>query len=332
MIVLSLIVLFITFVTSFFVTKKWIQIAHQFGLVGKDMNKFRKPEVAESGGVSVIIAISIGLLLYVALKTFVLGSETHVMETLALLVTFLLSGFLGFVDDILGWKKGLKQWQKPLFTIPAALPLAVISAGVSTMCVPLIGCIDLGVLYPLVIVPAVIIIAANGFNMLAGYNGLEAGQGTIILSFLCLIFYLTNQYWLSFIALIGIAALLAFLKFNWYPAKVFPGDSLTYSIGAFIGALAVLGNAEKAFAILFIPYVLDFILKARSKFKAETFAKANPDNSLELLYEKLYSTMHVVLWLLKKIKRKVYERDVMACMFAVQILCGLISLLVYVWM
>jgi UDP-N-acetylglucosamine--dolichyl-phosphate N-acetylglucosaminephosphotransferase len=50
------------------------------------------------------------------------------------------------MDDMLGWKRGLRQWQKPIFTFFAALPIMVINAGQSTMNLPLIGSVDFGIL------------------------------------------------------------------------------------------------------------------------------------------------------------------------------------------
>jgi len=38
------------------------------------------------------------------------------------------------------------------------------------------GAVDWGIFYPLAIIPIGIVGAANAYNMLAGYNGLEAGM------------------------------------------------------------------------------------------------------------------------------------------------------------
>ena len=78
---------------------------------------------------------------------------------------------------------------------------------------------------------------------------------------------MTGDTWLSLIALIMIASLLAFYIFNKVPAKVFPGDVLTYSIGSLIASIAILGNIEKIAIWFFIPYILDTILKTRGKYK-----------------------------------------------------------------
>ena len=320
----------LTFFTTYFIIKKWIKVAHKFGLVGKDMNKYNKPKVAEAGGIGVLMGLIVGILFFISMKTYVIGTETHLIEIFALLVSTLIAGFIGFIDDILGWLKGLPQLQKVLMTITFTLPLVVIAAGTTTINLPFLGSIDFGILYPLLIVPLIIIITSNGFNLLAGYNGLEGGQGVIILSSMAIIFFITHQYWLVLITSLAISSLIAFLIFNKFPSKVFPGDSLTYSIGTLIGVLAILGNIEKALIILYLIYVLDFILVARSKFKAEAFAKVNKDNSLELPYKKFYDTTHVVIYLLKKIKKKVYEPEVVYTIWIFQIILGIFSILLYV--
>ncbi len=100
------------------------------------------------------------------------------------------------------------------------------------MSLPFIGTIDIGLLYPLLIIPIGIIGASNAFNMLAGYNGLEAVMGVVILSTLGLIAYSIGNTVAVVISvtITTISALIALLYFNKYPAKVFPGDTLTYCL------------------------------------------------------------------------------------------------------
>ncbi len=314
-IVFGLLVFLVTFFITVFLVSNWIKKARSIGLVGKDMNKHNKPEIPEAGGIAFLLGTTTGIFFYIFLKTFYFHTNTAIIEIFALTVTILLAGFLGFLDDVLGWKKGLKRWQKPLLTVPIGIPLAVVNAGQSVMNVPFFGVVDFGIIYPLVIVPLGIVLAANGFNMLAGYNGLEAGMGLIILSALGLISWKINSnLWLATVCFIASASLLAFLVFNWYPAKIFPGDSLTYAVGALIAAVAILGNMEKIAIILFIPFISDALLslipEAMGESKKEAFGKPNPDGSLEMPYPKIYGLEHLGLWIVKKIKRKAYERDV----------------------
>jgi UDP-N-acetylglucosamine--dolichyl-phosphate N-acetylglucosaminephosphotransferase len=312
------------FFGTYVLTRKWISVAKNIKLVGKDMNKYEKPLVSEGGGVAVALTIIVSILFYIFFKTFLIGNETNLIEIFAVLVTVIIAGFVGFLDDMLGWLKGLRQKTKVLLTLAIALPLVVINAGQSTMALPLIGLVNFGIFYPLLIVPLAIICATNGYNMLAGYNGLEASMGVIIISTLSYVSFLNGYFWLTMIGLIAVSSLLAFLVFNWYPSKIFPGDSLTYTLGALIAAMAILGNMQTIGLILFIPYMCDFILTSRTKMQAEAFAKVNKDNSLELPYDKFYDSTHVAIAVLKKIKRKVYEKDVVICILGLEALLALV--------
>ncbi len=324
--VLAGIILMFSFGLTLFLTKRWIRSAKAAKLVGKDMNKHNYPSIPRSGGLVVAIVICFALLIYIFLKTFSLVGSTsvHVVETFAITATVLLAGFIGFIDDVLGWKEGLTQLQKVLLTIPIALPLTVLYVDQTVI----LGNVDLGLLYPLLIVPLGVIGSTNGFNLLAGYNGLEASMGLVIFAVFGFTGLLVVKLWIALIAFVVCACLLAFLAFNWYPAKVFPGNSFTYSIGALIATLAILGNMETIAVWLFIPYFLEILLYFRARVidkmgDVQAFAKPNKDGSLEMPYKKVYDTTHFAIWFLKKVKGKVYERDVVLFLIAVQALIAI---------
>jgi UDP-N-acetylglucosamine--dolichyl-phosphate N-acetylglucosaminephosphotransferase len=328
--ILAGIILLLSFALTLFLTKRWIKSAKSANLVGKDMNKPVYPLIPRSGGLIVAIVICFSLLIYIFLKTFsLLGiPSSNVIEVFAISATVLLAGFIGFIDDVLGWKNGLSQLQKVLLTIPIALPLTVINAGQSIIQIPILGNVDLGLLYPLLIVPLGVIGATNGFNLLAGYNGLEAGMGLVIFAVFGFTGIVVGRLWIALIAFIVCACLLAFLVFNWYPAKIFPGNSFSYSIGALIATLAILGSMERIAVWLFIPYVLEILLYIRARVidrmgDVQAFAKPNEDGSLELPYAHIYDTTHLAIWVLKRAKAKVYERDVVLLVIAVQILIAI---------
>ncbi len=336
-VVLVAVILVLSFSSTFFLTRKWIRSAENAKLLGKDMNKYEKPLVSRSGGIAVALVICFSLLIYIFLKSFYWDTETNVVEAFAISATALLAGFIGFTDDILGWKQGLTQFQKFLLTIPLALPLMVIKLDpkYSVMEIPFFGRVNLGRVYPLLVVPVGIIGAANGFNLLAGYNGLEAGMGLIIFTTFGVASLIVEKLWISLIAFIVSATLLAFLYFNWYPAKVLPGNSFTYSVGALIAITAILGNMERLAVWLFLLYFVEGLLYFRARVidragDVQAFAKPNEDNSLEMPYEKIYDTTHFAVWFLKKVKRKVYEKDVVRFLLFVQFLIALSGLVLFI--
>jgi len=143
---------------------------------------------------------------------------------------------------------------------------------------------------------------------------------------------IVENYWISLIAFIVSASLLAFLLFNWYPAKVFPGNSFSYSIGSLIAVVAILGNMEKLAVWLFSLYFIEGLLYFRARVidkagDVQAFGVPNEDGSLEMPYEKVYDTTHFALWALKKVKKKVYERDVVCFVLFVQFVLALFGLL-----
>lgn len=332
-------IIFASLIASFLVTlfclPFWIRRAKKSGLTGKDMNKKGNPEVAELGGVIVITGFLIGVLIYLALDTFYLHHSSIEMQLnrdlkiAAALLTIMVITMIGLVDDILGWKIGLRQWQKPILVALAALPLMVVNSGTSEIAVPFFGSVDIGILFPLVLIPIAISGASNAFNMLAGYNGLEAGMGIIILSALGYEVWRNDIGWVAVLAFCMVFSLLAFYYYNKYPAKIFPGDSMTYPIGASIAIIAILGNIERLALFLFIPYFIEFILKFRGLMQKESFAVPNDDHSLAKPYEKYYGIEHIAIDVIKKIKGKAYEKDVVHAILAFELIIAVIGLMIW---
>ncbi len=329
--------LFIPLILSFFAClltlPYWIRKTKYIGLLWEDLNKFGHPKrVAASGGIVVVMSFTLGVLLYIAIRTFFTGGNGKSLEILALLSVILILAIVGLTDDLLGWRHGGLSARVRLFlAFMAAIPLVVINAGEHLMSIPFIGLVNLGFAYPLIIIPLGIAGATTTYNMLAGYNGLETGQGILILSALSIVAFLTGNSWLSLVGLCMVVALAAFLIFNKFPAKVFPGDILTYSIGALIACMAILGNFEKIAIFFFIPYILEVFLKLRGKLKKQSFAKPNKDNSLEMLYKKIYGLEHIALWFLKKIKKngKVYEKEVVYALWIFQIIIIILGFIIF---
>ncbi len=328
--------LFLTVLLSFILTivilPKWIRKCHQVGLLWEDMNKYNKPKnVAASGGIVVILAFVLSVLAYIAIRTFLnydLNGTT--IKIFALISVLLILAIVGLADDLLGWKQGGLSWKFRIFlALLASIPLVVINAGASTISLPVIGPINLGLIYPLILIPLGIAGATTTYNFLAGFNGLEAGQGIIILSFLSFVAYATGSSWLALIGLCMVASLVAFYLYNKVPAKVFPGDIMTWAVGALIAIMAILGNFEKIAVFIFSLYILETVLKVRGKLKKYSFGIPSKDGSLELPYDKIYGLTHLSIWILKKFKTKVYEKDVVYFISIVQILICLIALLIF---
>ena len=328
-------ILLIPILASFFVTlfiiPFWIRKAKQIGLVWKDMNKLSHEKVAGSGGIIAVFGFIIGVLFYIAYSVFILDiNDSRLIEILALLNVILISAGVGLIDDLFGWQHGgLSRRSRLILVFLAAIPLMAINAGKSTVSLPFLGVVNLGIFYPLIIIPIGIIGATYTFNFLAGYNGLEAGQGIILLSAVGLVAFFTGNSWLFIIALTMAAALLAFLFYNFHPAKVFPGDSLTYTVGGLIAIISILGNFEKVAVFFFIPYMIETILKLRGRLLKQSFGKPLEDGFLDLRYSKLYGLEHISIFLQKKFNIKPTEKKVVYSIWIFQIIIILFVFVIF---
>jgi len=323
---------FVSFIVSIFLTKSLIPFFKGNNIIALDLHKRKKPKLANGGGIPVTLSLMTGLMFFIAIQTFVFNKMDQMVYLFASVLTILLITIIGFFDDlnssdvVVGLKKirkGLKKWQKPLFTIPAAIPLMVVSAGETTMNVPLLGPINFGIVYPLILIPIGVVCAANAVNLLGGFNGSEAGMGVVYCSFLGLYALTHGELVSSAIFFSTTGALLGFLKFNWFPAKILSGDSLTYCLGSVVAAGVIVGDMERAGIIMMVPFIIEFLLKLRSKFTASCLGKLRGDGKLSSPYGKnVYSWTHIIMNF-----GTLTERQVTTILIIIQTIFGLLLFL-----
>ena len=319
-----------SFLVTLFLMPIWIKKAKQIGLLWEDKNKLGKEKIAGSGGLVVLVGFIISVFIFVAYRTFYFKETSYLIQIISLTAVVLLAAGVGLIDDLLGWQHGgLSKRSRLIMIAISAIPLMAINAGRHAISLPIFGTVDFGLLYPLVLIPLGIVGATVTFNFLAGFNGLEAGQGAILLSALALVAFVTGNSWLALINLFMVFALLAFLIYNFVPARVFPGDVLTYAVGSLIAITAILGSFEKVAIFFFIPYILETILKLRGKLGKHSFGKPQKDGSLELLHGKIYGLTHLSIWLLKKLGIKPTEKKVVYSIWLFQIIVIAVGLIIF---
>ncbi len=319
-------------VTSFVLTPKIIEFLRASQIIAVDLNKKEKPRLPAGGGICVAPGILAGILFYIGLQTFVpliSSSNTQATSTplIAVISSILIVTLSGFLDDLnvkakavptkdgMNVKVGFPQWVKPLLTVPAAVPLMVVNAGATTMALPVIGVIDFGILYPLFIIPVGFVGASNMVNMLGGFNGIEAGMGAVYTFSLGVFALMVGRTQAAVLFLTGFVTLLAFLRYNWYPARILPGDSLTYFLGSLVAAGVIIGNMERAGLLVMLPFVIEFVLKARSKFRASSLGKLRADGRMDPPNgKKIYSWTHLIMNL-----GKLSEKQVTVAMILIQL-------------
>ena len=199
-----------------------------------------------------LIASAVGLLLdhffsgsgslTAAEQEYSSGRLVHMLVAVYLLP--LLNGLIGFVDDYIKLfkkrNKGLSAIQKLVlqFVAAAIYLYLMVRLGMldTSIDFPWSGSLDLGVFYYVVML-LVIVYIINCANLTDGIDGLAGSVALIV----CVMFYIL-AYGYPVAALIG--ALVAFLIFNFHPAKIFMGDTGSLFLGGFVVSLAMLTGSE----------------------------------------------------------------------------------------
>lgn len=285
------------------------------GFLVPDFADIRKRKAVRIGGLGLVAGFNMGILFAIAFTP-----QSYLIEIFAALATVMLIALMGFFTDLFK----VRQITRVIFPAVAALPLIAISAGVSRMSFPLVGPVELGIWYSLIIVPVGIMACSNLFNLLAGHNGLEAGTVMVAALALLIAVWLRHPENITSITLlIGlIGACLGFLVLNWYPAKVFPGDIGTYSMAAIFFAATVLSDMESIAIIAVMPQIMEFLMKGFSKWKAQNFGK--PDKKGRLHYDgKIYSWTHIFM---KAFKPKEWQLTLM--LMGTQMVFGAIAIFI----
>ena len=119
----------------------------------------------------------------------------------------------------------------------------------------------------------VTVFCTNSINILAGVNGLEAGQ-SLVLACGILLHNLVQlgaggadmpamargAHLFSVFLMAPMAAVTAaLLTFNWYPSRVFVGDTFTYFAGMTFAAAGLLGHFSETLLVFFAPQILNFL-------------------------------------------------------------------------
>ena len=231
---------------------------HNFGQNVRDdgpKSHLKKQGTPSMGGIFMIGAFAIATLFFVK-------DNPDAIVVLLITVGY---GLVGFLDDYIKVVKkrslGLRAWQKVVFqlivTILFAIYLLKMNDFGTEIYVPFTKgfYIDLGWLY----VPFLFFVmvgTVNSVNLTDGLDGLASGVTVLVATYFIFIAYAVNK---GLIPVCGaaIGALLGFLVFNSYPAKVFMGDTGSLALGGFVASVAILTKMPIMLVIVGFVYVCE---------------------------------------------------------------------------
>ena len=231
---------------------------HNFGQNVRDdgpKSHLKKQGTPSMGGIFMIGAFAIATLFFVK-------DNPDAIVVLLITVGY---GLVGFLDDYIKVVKkrslGLRAWQKVVFqlivTILFAIYLLKMNDFGTEIYVPFTKgfYINLGWLY----VPFLFFVmvgTVNSVNLTDGLDGLASGVTVLVATYFVFIAYAVNK---GLIPVCGaaIGALLGFLVFNSYPAKVFMGDTGSLALGDFVASVAILTKMPIMLVIVGFVYVCE---------------------------------------------------------------------------
>ena len=271
------------------------------GVLGRDLNKPDKPEVAEMGGIAAVVGVFAGVGVLVALD----GIDNIDLLNVSLSAA-LGAAFVGMLDDLFD----LRQRHKAILPFLIALPFA--ASADQRVVIPHIVELEFGP-WMILVAAFAVTCAANAANMLEGFNGLGTGLGIIMSLTLILLSIQHDRMDGVYLLVPLVGALTAFLWFNKYPAQVFPGDTMMLFMGASLAIAGILSNIEVQTAFIFIPMIIEFFLKLRGYFEGENYSKSTANGYLE--YQgKIESLTHIFMK-----HMRVNEKELVAFIWGLEI-------------
>jgi UDP-N-acetylglucosamine--dolichyl-phosphate N-acetylglucosaminephosphotransferase len=277
LIFMVLVFFFTPFAFSLIATPHVIRKSMEKGLIVKDMYKKDFPKVPSNGGLVLILVAFFSISI---VSLFYAKYIPSVNYTLFIIVG--LFALFGLLDDIIDIGRPAKLVLL-YYCSYALIPFAT----TTQLVLPLIGVVDLGIVYLQLILPTYVPVTANLVNMHSGFNGLAPGLSLMILSTLILKSLLDGEIFniLFIVSLTG--ALAGYYLFEKYPARMFWGNVGSLGIGAAIGATIVIQGYIISGFIMLIPHVVNFLLYVywrlnTNRYPISKFGKVRDDGTLEV--------------------------------------------------
>jgi len=233
MIIEYLIIFFATFFVTYILVPSNIKFSKKNRIIDKPSNRsVHFEQTPSAGGLSFAIPIILSLILFYFIKDFnIIFIKLSIANILILI--------LGILDD----KKKFTANYKLFFQIGIAIFLYYSGFEINLLSNPFGKTFELGFLsFPFTIIWFLLVM--NAFNLIDGMDGLAAGIALIVAFVLFAVGIRYGNYSVSLLAVSMMGSLAAFLKYNFYPARIFMGDTGSLFIGLNIAAISAMGTAQ----------------------------------------------------------------------------------------
>ena len=189
--------------------------------------KMHKGNIPSMGGAAVFVGFT--------LAAFIWMPATNLGTFKYLFFAMILLAFTGMRDDLLA----LSSFKKFIVQLIAAS----VVVGMGGIRLTSLYSLGIDVVFPewLSFAASVFVIVGltNSFNLVDGIDGLAASIGLVCILFLGTWFFMTGHAELGILCAAMSGGVLAFICFNWHPAKVFMGDTGSLFIGFFCAVILI---------------------------------------------------------------------------------------------
>lgn len=189
--------------------------------------KNHKRNISRLGGVAIVASFIVCMLVFTTVINF--------KEANFLIVSCIILSALGIKDDVYGTNTSTKL----LLQLIVASILVFLGHFKLTSLYGVLGIQDMNLFWSGVFSIILIIFLNNSFNLIDGIDGLAGTIGIVASLVFGVLFAKMGAISYAFIAFALAGAIGGFLKYNWYPAKIFMGDTGALIIGLVCAALAI---------------------------------------------------------------------------------------------
>jgi UDP-GlcNAc:undecaprenyl-phosphate GlcNAc-1-phosphate transferase len=242
----------IALVLTILLTPMVRSFAPEIGAMDKpSKRKVHTSNIPRSGGIAIYFGFLVAVL-FGLLSRGVIGSVITPKPVLGILLGGSIVFLVGLADDI--------YRMKPLVKLIGQLLGAGIAiyfgVEISFITNPLNGLVPLGYLaIPLTLIWLVGM--TNAINLIDGLDGLATGVTAISAGTLFFVALRTHQLGAALLMLALAGAALGFLRYNFFPASIFLGDSGSYFLGFVLAAASIIGVFKTTLVVaLIIPLLI----------------------------------------------------------------------------
>lgn len=221
----------------------------------KDLRRVHRAAIPRLGGVVILFSLLASLFALFFISNTItqsLRAESHLL--LVALVPAILVFAIGIVDDM----RGLSPRFKLAGQIVAGAIFYSLGGRIETLSTPLLGSIQLPAVISMAITILWIVAITNAFNLIDGIDGLAAGAALFASCVMVTVSIFTGHPFVTVISLALAGALVGFLRYNFYPASIFLGDSGSLLVGFLLATLSVQGIQKASTAVAVAIPVLAF--------------------------------------------------------------------------